>query len=205
MKVTYKKGNKDKVHIMIDGEYKFTVDESYFVLLGLWQNKEIDEEQLEDLSQLVNVRRAYNQAVSFLSRRNHYERELRMKLSQKGYSVGVDEAIEKLKEHGYIDDLLFAKSYINELVRLKGFAKNRIVLELKRKGVSNDIIDEALCEFEFSESTITDIIRRKYMRYLSDEKGVKRTVNALLRMGYSYSEIKDALKSIAEQEEFFED
>lgn len=205
MKVTYKKGNKDKVHIMIDGEYKFTVDESYFVLLGLWQNKEIDEEQLEDLSQLVNVRRAYNQAVSFLSRRNHSERELRMKLSQKGYSVGVDEAIEKLKEHGYIDDLLFAKSYINELVRLKGFAKNRIVLELKRKGVSNDIIDEALCEFEFSESTITDIIRRKYMRYLSDEKGVKRTVNALLRMGYSYSEIKDALKSIAEQEEFFED
>lgn len=204
MKLTYKKGNKDKIHIMIDGEYKFTVDESYFVGLSLWQNKEINEEELEELTEKITVRRAYNHAVILLSRRSHSEKELRFKLKQKGITDGVDEAIEKLKYHGYIDDLAFAKSYAEELSAFKGFAKRRIILELKEKGVSSDIIDEALCNFDYDEAVLTDIIKRKYMRYLSDEKGIRKTVNALLRMGYSYSEIKTALKNISE-EEFFDD
>ena len=92
MKLTYKKGKQDKIHISVDGEYSFTVDEAYFLSMGIYNGKEVDSDELEEIKRIVNVRRAYNYAVSLLSRRDHSERELMTKLSQKGYADGAEEA-----------------------------------------------------------------------------------------------------------------
>ena len=88
MKLTFKKGKQDKIHISIDSEYALTVDETYFAALGFYQGQEIDDEQYEALREKVSVRRAYNYAVSLLSRRDHSESELLFKLKQKGYENG---------------------------------------------------------------------------------------------------------------------
>ena len=99
MKLTYKKGKQDKIHISVDGEYSFTVDETYFLSMGIWNGKEVDEDELEEIRQTVSVRRAYNYAVNLLSRRDHSERELMTKLTQKGYGDGAEEAINKLRDN----------------------------------------------------------------------------------------------------------
>ncbi len=198
MKINFKEGKGDKIHILIDGEYKFTVDKTYFALLGLYQNKEINDKELENIAEKIENRRAYNQAVSYLSRRDHSEKELLLKLRQKGYADSAEYAVEKLKKDGFVDDERFSRMYVRELIALKKYGKRRIEQELYKKGVSRDIISLVLEETEFGENDLCDIIRRKYYRYLSDEKGVKRTVNALLRMGYSYSEIRTALKEFSE-------
>ncbi len=198
MKINFKEGKGDKIHILIDGEYKFTVDKTYFALMGLYQNKEIDKEELEKIAEEIEKRRAYNQAVSYLSRRDHSERELLTKLRQKGYSDSAEYAVEKLKKDGFVDDERFSRMYAKELITLKKYGKRRIEQELYKKGISRDIISLVLEETDFDENDLCDIIRRKYYRYLSDEKGVKKTVNALLRMGYSYSEIRSALQEFTE-------
>ena len=46
MKLTYKKGKGDKIHISIDGEYALTVDEMYFASLYLKDGQEISEQEL---------------------------------------------------------------------------------------------------------------------------------------------------------------
>lgn len=201
MKLTYKKGKQDKIHISVDGEYSFTVDEAYFVSLGIYNGKEIDEAQLSELCETVSIRRAYNYAVSLLARRDHSEKELRDKLILKGYKKGADEAIEKLKAGGYVDDERFAMLFARELHCLKKYGRKRIEQELFRKGIDRDIISEVLDETQFDESELVSLIERKYSRYLSDEKGLQKTVNGLLRMGYSYGEIRDALKIISENTE----
>ncbi|MBQ7295696.1 MAG: regulatory protein RecX [Clostridia bacterium] len=201
MKLTYKKGKQDKIHISVDGEYSFTVDEAYFLSLGIYNGKEIGIEELSELKENVNIRRAYNYAVSLLARRDHSERELKDKLSLKGYKEGAEEAVEKLKKGGYVDDSRFARLYVRELQTLKKYGKRRIEQELFRKGVDRDIIREVLDETEFDEDELVRLIERKYARYLGDEKGVKKTINALLRLGYSYSEIRDALRQISENTE----
>ena len=61
MKITFKKGNGDKIHLHLDSEYYMTVDEAYFVSLGLKNGQEIDEDYLEELTEKINCRRAYNQ------------------------------------------------------------------------------------------------------------------------------------------------
>ncbi len=201
MKLTYKKGKQDKIHISVDGEYSFTVDEAYFMSLGLYNGKEIDEDELAELRETVNVRRAYNYAVSLLARRDHSEKELLDKLRVKGYKDGAVKAVEKLKTGGYVDDERFARLFTRELQTLKKYGKRRIEQELYRKGIDRDIIGEVLDETEFDKSELVSLIERKYGRYLSDEKGIQKTVNSLLRMGYSYGEIRDALKHIGENTE----
>ncbi len=199
MILSYKNGKGDKIHISIDGEYSFTVDKAYFMLLGLSQNMSIDEQELESLSKQIENRRAYNQAVSYLSRRDHSEKELLLKLRQKGYAESGVDAVERLKRSGYIDDERFARMFARELVNLKKYGKSRIRQELFRKGISSETVNLVLEDEDFCQSDIKEILQKKYIRYLNDEKGVKKAVNGLLRMGYSFGEIKAAIADFCEE------
>lgn len=200
MKLTVKKGNGDKIHLHIDSEYFMTVDEAYFVSLGLKDGYDIDESCLAELREKISCRRVYNQAVSILSRRDHSCKELEEKLKSRGMGEYSRYAVSRLVEQGYLDDERFAASYSRELIRLKGYGRRRVEQELYRKGIDRDIICAVLDECEFPSERLTELIERKYSKYLDNEKGVNKTVNALLRLGYSYGEIKDSLKEIADRE-----
>lgn len=202
MKLTLKGGRGDKVHLHVEGEYFITVDSAYIAELGVYDGISVDSDSLNELEDKIRKRRAYNNAVDLLSRRDHSVKELTDKLILKGHGEYAHYAAEKLVSYGYLDDRRFASLFANELIRLKSYGKRRIEQELFRKGIDRDIIKETLDECEFPAETITQLIERKYLKYLSDEKGVNKTVNALLRLGYSYSEIRDAIKDIIEREDF---
>jgi regulatory protein len=202
MKLTIKPGRGEKMHLHIDGEYFLTVDNGYLAELGIFNGINVDCEDIEKLRVNIGVRRAYNKAVELLSRRDHSEKELIEKLRQKGHGEFACEAVDKLSEYGYIDDRRFAFVFADELIRLKSYGKKRIEQELYRKGINRDIIGEVISECEFPAEKLTELIERKYSRYLNDEKGVNKTVNALLRLGYSYAEIRDAIKEIIDREDF---
>lgn len=200
MKVRLKNGKNNKVHILLDGEYKMTVDGDFCLLASLYDGKEITEEELLLLESEVNVRRAFNKASELLSRRDHSEKELLFKLRQKGFSEGAEEAVEKLRGYGYVDDRRFAFSYAAELKELKHFGKRRIEQELFKKGIERSVISEVVSSLEFDENELATLITRKYSKNLDTEKGVQKTINALVRAGYGYGEIKDALAVLAEGE-----
>ncbi len=204
MKVTHKKGRGDKIHVSVDGEYTFTVDDSFFHSLCLNEKREYSAEELNEIIEKAGERRAYNYAVSLLSRRDHTTKEITDKLTQKGYGQYASFVSKKLTEQGYLSDERFAEMYIRELLNLKNYGKKRIRQELIRKGVSRDIIETVLSETEIPDGRLRELIYRKYMRFLDTEKGVQKTVNALLRLGYSYGEIRDALKEIVDGEELCE-
>ena len=202
MKITLKKGKADKIHISADGEYVLTVDESYLCTLGIKHNDEISEDEFLLLQEKISIRRAYNYCVSLLSRRDHSSKELKTKLLRKGFDEGSFAAVEKLQQQGYVNDESFCMHYASELKNLKGYGKRRIEQELMRKGTSREIIYNTLQEIEFDGERIIEIIERKYKRCFEDEKQKQRAINGLLRLGYSYSEIKDAFCRIKEDEEF---
>ncbi|MBQ4266759.1 MAG: regulatory protein RecX [Clostridia bacterium] len=204
MKVTYKKGKGDKIHISVDGEYSFTVDEAYFYSLNLKENDELTADELKDITLKAGERRAYNYAVSLLSRREHTVKEITDKLNRKGYGQFAPKITERLALEGYLSDERFAGLYVRELINYKGYGRRRIKDELFRKGISKEIADDVLAEIELPENRLYELIEKKYMKYLDDEKGIQKTINALLRLGYSYGEIRDALKKIADETEVYE-
>ncbi|MCM1363797.1 MAG: recombination regulator RecX [Faecalibacterium sp.] len=196
MKLNFKDGKANKVHIYVDCEYRMTVDRDFIAAARYYENCEINDEELAELEVQVSSRRAFNKAVDLLSRRDHASGELLVKLRQKGYADGAQEAIEKLTEYGYIDDWRFAENYAAELQRLKGFGKRRIEQELYKKGVSRDIISQVTDSIESDSDELADLLERKYGRYLDTEKGITKAINGLVRMGYGYSEIKAALEAV---------
>ena len=199
--LTLRPGRENKVHLLLDGDYAMTVDSDFVAFTGLYENMELDDEALTSLQREVNARRAFNKASDLLSRRDHSEKELREKLRQKGFSEGADEAIERLRGYGYVDDARFAARYAAELQRVKHYGKKRIEQELFRKGVDRAVIAEALEEMTFDADDLVSLIERKYAGRLGTEKGVSQTVAALQRRGYGYREIKDALEQLAQKTE----
>lgn len=209
MKITAKSGRKDKIHIYIDGEYLLTVDEIFWFSCGLVSGDEINEEELTAFEEAAGSRRAFNSALNSLDYRDHSEKEIRAKLLRKHDADYVDEAVEKLIELDLINDEHYAENYARELFERKKFGKMRIKSELRAKGISADIANAAVEElFEEEEpdnvQRIVDIIGKRYYNRMNDEVGRKKVFSALQRMGYSFSDIREAMSEFSD-DEYYED
>lgn len=201
MKLNFKPGKGNKMHIYVDGEYSMTADCDFVLNCGYDNNSEISDEELTELTDSVNFRRAFLKACDLLSLRDHSSRELLLKLRQKGYQDGAEQAVERLIEEGYLDDERFARSYAAELVRVRHYGTRRIVTELMKKGIDASLARQVADETEVGEDEILVALRRKYERCLDTEKGVRRAINGLAAMGYSYAQIKQALETVKEEAE----
>lgn len=209
MKITAKSGRKDKIHIYIDGEYLLTVDEIFWFSCGLVSGDEINEEELTAFEEAAGSRRAFNSALNSLDYRDHSEKEIRAKLLRKHDADYVDEAVEKLIDLDLVNDERYAENYSRELFERKKFGKMRIKSELRAKGISADIANAAVEElFEEEEpdnvQRIVDIIGKRYYNRMNDEVRRKKVFSALQRMGYSFSDIREAMSEFSD-DEYYED
>ena len=209
MKITAKSGRKDKIHIYIDGEYLLTVDEIFWFSCGYVSGDEIDEEELTAFKEAAGSRRAFNSALNSLDYRDHSEREIRTKLLRKYDADYVEEAVGKLIDLDLVNDERYAENYARELYEHKKFGKMRIKSELRAKGIAADIANEAVdALFEDEEpdniQRIVDIIGKRYYNRMNDDVGRKKVFAALQRMGYSFSDIREAMSEFSDDEYFEE-
>ena len=110
-------------------------------------------------------------------------------------------AIERFKELGYINDRDFAFEYTEYLLNSKRYSLNRVKQELFYKGVSKDIISEAIDGIETDQAqTVINIINKSYVRKLNEEGGREKVIAALMRRGFSYSDIKEAFNRLENDE-----
>lgn len=209
MKITAKSGRKDKMHIYIDGEYLLTVDEVFWFSSGYISGDEINKEELTAFEEAAGSRRAFNSALNSLDYRDHSEKEIRAKLLRKHDADYVDEAVKKLIELDLVNDERYAENYAHELFEHKKFGIMRIKSELRAKGISADIANAAVEELFDEEEPdniqrIVDIIGKRYYNKMNDEVGRKKVFSALQRMGYSFSDIREAMSEFSD-DEYYED
>lgn len=200
MKLSVKQGKANKIHIYVDDEYRATVDSDYWYSEKYRNYKEINEEELTELLNTVSFRRAYNKGLDFLSRRPYGTKELIKKLCEKGYEKeSAQKACERLTELGLLNDEEFAKILANDLAERKSYSIKRIKQELTFRGIDREIVENTIESLDNDpQKSIILLVKKKYMNKLNDEKSKKRTIDALLRLGYSYSDIKNALNTIFE-------
>lgn len=203
MILSVKQGKANKIHIYVDEEYRATVDSDYWYSEKYRNLKEINEEELTELLDVVSFRRAYNKGLDFLSRRPYGTKELIKKLCEKGHDKqSAEKACERLTELGLLNDEEFARILANELLERKNYSIKRIQQELSFRGISREIVENTVESLDNDpQSSIIIVVRKKYMNKIGDEKGRKRTIDALMRLGYSYSDIKNALNTITEFDE----
>lgn len=208
MKVSVKDGKNGKIHIYLDGEYRATVDKDWWYSEKYRNLKEITEDELTELLSSVGFRRAYNKALDFLSRRPYSEKEIKRKLKEKDFDESaIEYAVNRLKELSLLDDERYAETLAEHLYTNKHFGAKRILQELNLRGVDRETAQNAVLALDKDEiNSIVLLLEHKFKGKFNDEKGKQRTVAALLRYGYSYSDIKTAFQSVSQtfEEDFYE-
>ncbi len=191
------RGKGKKIHILLDDEYVITTDIDYWAEIFVADGTDISEEEWQEIYNKINYRKAFNKCADLLSRRSHSVKEIRTKLLRSVDKASADKAIEKFKELGYLDDEKFAYDYADYLLKFKNFSENHIKQELFYKGIDKEIISNVIDNLEVdNEQAIIKIINKNYLNKLKAEGGKNKVIAALMRKGFSYSDIKSALYEI---------
>lgn len=203
MRITnIEKGKGRRYKVYVDGLYWASLDPEVIVDSSLKEDLECSEEFLEEIKYRADVRRAKERALYLLEYRDHSRKELIDKLKK-----DVDEEIaastaDKMEEFGFLDDGRYAEKLARDLLTRKRLGRRRAFYELQRKGIERELAERVLDEAEVDPADqLGELIAKKYARYLGDEKGRKKVISALFRLGHSYEDVKRALQQYEEFEE----
>lgn len=180
--------------LFLDGEFAVNIDTETLLQFRYKIGMDITDEQLHELILASDARRANEKALYLLEHRSHSKKELIDKIQRTTSKEAARSAADRMEELGLVNDADFAKRYAAELMNRKGFASRRTQYELLQKGIDKEIAAQVVEELEPDPvEKIKEIIEKKYLRGLQDEKGYRRAVNGLQRLGYRYEDIKQAI------------
>lgn len=203
--------NQNRANIFINGKYSFSLDIFQLTELNVKVGRILTQNEIEELKNQSEFSKLYALGLNYCLMRPHSEKEVRDYFykktlnrrlknrktgefyEKKGYSkVSAEMATARLIEKGYIDDEKFARFWLENRNQRKGSSLKKLKIELIQKGISNDIIEKIFAENLRNDSDeIKKIIKKKSKKY-SDEN---KLIAYLLRQGFSYDEIKNALKN----------
>lgn len=194
--------------LFLDGEFAVNIDTETLLQFRYKIGMDITDEQLHELILASDARRANEKALYLLEHRSHSKKELIEKIQRTTSKEAARSAADRMEELGLVNDEDFAKRYAAELLNRKGFASRRTQYELLQKGIDKEMIAQVVEELEPNPvEKIKEIIEKKYLRCLQDEKGYRRAVNGLQRLGYRYEDIKRAISffsSEADEDIYYE-
>lgn len=193
MKITdIKQQLKDKARfsIFIDGKFSFSLGESSLLKKHLRIDQELSDDELEELKDTAVWDKAYNRVLVLLARRPRSEWEVQEYLKRKGYDRDlINDLTYRLYKVNLLDDLAFARAWVENRRLLKATSKRRLMLELKQKHVKEDVIKEVLAEDETDErQVLRELVarKRKQSRYQDNQK----LMAYLMRQGFNYEDVK---------------
>lgn len=208
--ITAQQQDKNRVNVLVDGKYRFSLDVYQVADLGVRIGREYSEQELIELETESQFGKLYARALEYTMMRPHSSREIKDYLYRKtlttrtksrktgeirerpGVGVGVTERVfERLVEKGYVDDEKFARYWVENRNLRKGSSRRKLEAELRSKGIESTTINKYLAETERDDRTeLQKIIAKKRARYVDDQKFMQY----LARQGFSYDDIKAALE-----------
>ena len=185
------------VQLFLDGEAAVKLDAQVFLQSGLKPGDQVSDQELFELIQASDARRAQEKALYLLEYRNYSKRELTEKIARTEASrEAAQAAAGRMEELGLIDDRRFGEDYARELFSRKGYGARRAAQELRRKGLDQELVQELVEKYgspEQSGENIRRVLEKKYPGWREDEKVRRRAFAALQRLGYSYQEVREAM------------
>lgn len=132
--------------------------------------------------------KAYNICLRFLAPRPRSVGEMRRHLMKKKISVQViDETLQRLMEDKLVDDVAFARMFVESRERHKPRSRFALTCELRQKGIKEDIIDMSLENIDEEASAWNAVQPRlRTWQKLPPDKFKKKLFNYLQYRGFGY-------------------
>lgn len=181
------------------GLYRQTVED-----FALYSGKELDEQEAEALRTAAGQMSAKMRAVRIASAASVSRRDLEARLVRKGEDPQqAKEAVAWMEDLHLVDDRATAEQVVSSCIS-KGYGLMRAKQALYEKRIPKEYWDEALADYPDQTEKITAFLKSR-LDADSDEKQVRRAVDALIRRGHSYGTIRRALDALSFDTEDFQE
>ena len=181
------------------GLYRQTVED-----FALYSGKELDEQDMEDLRTAAGQMSAKMRAVRIVSAASVSRRDLEARLVRKGEDPQqAKEAVAWMEDLHLVDDRATAEQVVSSCIS-KGYGLARAKQALYEKRIPKEYWDEALADYPDQMEKITAFLKSR-LDADSDEKQVRRAVDALIRRGHNYGTIRRALDALSFDTEDFQE
>ncbi len=189
--IELQKNRKDRVNVYINGGYSFS--------LPLWEagslkkGDSISQSRIDELKYLNEKDKAFQRAVSYLAIRPRSRQEIDQYLNNKGFSPeAVENAIQRLESYEYINDTEFARLWVENRLRHRPRGIFGLTYELKQKGISEDIIEDALTNYDEHAAAWAAIAPKlENWQDLQEMECRRKIYSFLKRRGFSIPTVRD--------------
>lgn len=181
----------DRYSIFVDDKYSFSLSEKALLESKLAGGQELTKGQVREFKKVSVDDKLYNNALRYVALRPRSRWEIESYLQRKDASPALQDTIlSKLSIAGFIDDEKFAKAFVADRQLLRPTSKRKLILELRRKRIGDEIIQEAIRKVEPTDelTALEEVVERKrrQVKYQDDIK----LMQYLARQGFNYDDIK---------------
>lgn len=170
--------------------YRQTVED-----FALYNGQEFSEEAFAELKTAASRMSAKMRAVRTVAASSVSKAELERRLVHKGENPAhAKEAVSWMQEMRLVDDLETAKQIVSRCIT-KGYGKSRAKQALYEKRIPKEYWEEVLADYPDQSEKIKEFLENK-LGSIRDEKAVRKVTDALLRRGFTYVQIRQALSEL---------
>lgn len=177
--------------------YRQTVED-----FGLYTGKELTDAEMEQLREAAGMMSAKMRAVRIVSATSVSKKDLQQRLVYKGEDPDqAAEAVRWMDEMNLLDDDRVAEQVVSRCIE-RGYGLARAKQALYEKKVPKSCWDAALADYPDQVERIEAFLRSR-LGDDADPREVRRAVDALMRRGHPYANIRQALRNLQLNKEEF--
>ena len=189
------KCGKSRSLVKLESGLSFPLYSSEVEKYDAWEGSDLSDESLSEIMTRILPSRCIKRAMNLLQKKSFAEGELVRKLSDGGYPEEVvDKAIEYVRSFGYIDDVRYASDYIR-YHSSQGRGKNRIRMDLRAKGISDESFEKAWDEnselglIPGADEEIERLLEKKHFDPDMERADKDKIAAFIMRRGFSAEDI----------------
>lgn len=195
-----KQTSPDRLTVCTDSGEEIKTNLGIVTEFRLYAGRELDDAELGELKARSGQERAKERALELLSRRMLSAKELRERLERKGEDEqNIEACIQWLSQRGFLDEEEYAAA-LSRHYAAKGYGAGRLKAELSRRGVERQYWDEAIEQMPENDAALDRFISAR-LKDPDDREQIRKISAALYRRGYSWEQIRQALRRFNAQEE----
>ena len=199
--INYSK-SKEVFEVIFEDETKLLLNYNIFEKYKVSVDMDFSEEEILEMKYFSDIERAKTRAINYISGKLKTKCEVRLKLKENGFTEDIiDEVLDILEKEEYLNDKVYCEIFIEDKKKLNGYGKNKIKSLLIQKGISKNIFEDFLDEFEYDDEFDNALkMGIKKLELLSNEednfKKKQKIINYLTYRGFGFDVINDVLKEI---------
>ena len=199
--INYSK-SKEVFEVVFEDETKLLLNYNIFEKYKVSVDMDFSEDEILEIKYFSDIERAKSRAINYILGKLKTKYEVRLKLKENGFAEDViDEVLDILEKEEYLNDKVYCEIFIEDKKKLNRYGKNKIKSLLIQKGISKNIFEGFLNEFEYDEEFDNALkMGIKKLELLSNEedncKKKQKIINYLAYRGFGFDVINDVLKEI---------